>query len=344
MHKKSVREALGFNDTWFLVLGIPLLGFITPIIYVGVRFHRPPYYVWQSFVFTTLITAIFWLGNRMILIVLRRKYPAFEDSRKRIFITAFFMLIYTLIVANLNGVTPPFWTKDEIWFGPGCNVMGIVNTIAVASVYEIVYYMRQLKLSVTRQEELKNESLMAQIKALKSQVDPHFLFNNLNTLSAIVQDDPQLAEPFIQQLAKLYRYILEMPESTLITVKEELDLLEAYAYLLRTRFGDSLRVTINIPPSHHAKKIIPFALQLLVENAIKHNIASTAKPLLVSIEALDGQIMVTNNLQKKQQPIVSTGKGLENINSRIRLLANQEMTCITTMDKFIVTLPLFPEV
>lgn len=334
---------MGFNDKWFVLLGIPILGFVTPIIYVGVRFHRPPYYVWQAFVFTTLLTAVFWLGNRQILIWLRRKYPGFEQSRRRVLITIAAMLAYTLIVANCNGITPPFWVSQEGWYGPDCNAMGILNTIAIASVYEVVYYMRQLKLSVRRQEELRNENLLAQIQALKNQVDPHFLFNNLNTLSAIVQDDPQMAEPFIQQLSKLYRHILEMPESTLITVKEELDLLESYVYLISTRFGDSLKVNINIPASYHQKKIVPFALQLLVENAIKHNIVSVARPLLVTIDVADGQLVVANNLQKKQQPVASTGKGLENINSRIRLLQEREMKCITTMDQFLVTLPLFPE-
>lgn len=336
MRKRSVREALGFHDKWFVLLGIPIVGFITPIIYVGVRFHRPPYYVWQAWFFTTLLTAIFWLGNRQILIWLRRKYPAYEQSRKRIYLTIAAMMGYTLIVANCNGITAPFWESQQGFYGPDCNAMGILNTIAIASVYEVVYYMRQ-------QEALRSENLLAQIQALKNQVDPHFLFNNLNTLSAIVQEDPKKAEPFIQQLSRLYRSILEMPESTLITLKEELDLLESYVYLVSTRFGDSLTVHVNIPDTYHQKRIVPFALQLLVENAIKHNIVSVARPLKVTIDAVDDQLVVANNLQKKQSPVASTGKGLENINSRIRLLQEREMKCITTMDQFLVTLPLFPE-
>ncbi|MBO9151743.1 sensor histidine kinase [Chitinophaga sp. GCM10012297] len=343
MSKRNVREALGFNDKWFVLLGIPIVGFLTPIVYLGARFNRPPYYEWIAWAFSTAITAVFWFGNRAILVYMRRKYPLFGQSRKRILISAAVMLMYTLIVANFNGVTPPFWSEEGVFYGPNLNMLGIVNTLAIVSVYEIIYYMRQLRESVKHQEELRAENLLAQIRALKNQVDPHFLFNNLNTLSAIVQDDPQLAEPFIQRLSKLYRYILEMPESTLITVREELDLLEAYVYLLNTRFGDSLKVNINIPASFHAKKMVPFALQLLVENAIKHNIASSSRPLTVNIEAMESGLTVSNNLQKKQQPVISTGKGLENINSRIRLLQQQEMKCITTMDQFIVTLPLFPE-
>ena len=337
------QDVLGFNDRWLLILGIPLLGFLTPIIYLGIRLHRAPYYTWPMFFISTAITLVFWMGNRTILILLRRKYPLFEQSRKRITITGLVMLLFTLVAANCNGITPPFWETNGYAGAPDLHVLGVMNTIAVASIYEVIYYMQQLRLSVNQQEVLKSESLMAQIKALKSQVDPHFLFNNLNTLSTIVHEDPKQAEKFIQQLARLYRYILEMPETTLITLKEELDLLEAYVYLSQTRFGESLKVLVNIPASYHQKKIIPFALQILVENAIKHNIVSITKPLSVVIDVADNKLIISNNLQKKQSLVPSTGKGLKNIDERIRLLQDQELKYITTMDYFIVTLPLFAE-
>lgn len=340
---RKYQGVLGFNDKWLLITGIPLLGFLTPYIYLGQRFHRAPYYSWSTLIASTIITLIFWMGNRTILILLRRKYPLFEQSRKRIAITGLVMLAFTMIAANCNGVTPPFWETEPYPGFPDLHVLGIMNTIAVASIYEVIYYMRQLRLSVNEQEVLRNESLMAQIKALKSQVDPHFLFNNLNTLSSIVHEDPKQAEKFIQQLARLYRYTLEMPETTLIALKEELGLLDAYVYLLKTRFGESLKVLINIPESHHEKKVIPFALQILVENAIKHNIVSVTKPLVVVIDVADNKLIVSNNLQRKQGPISSTGKGLKNIDSRIRLLQQQELKYITAMDHFIVTLPLFAE-
>lgn len=336
--RKNYAE-LGFNDKWFVLLGIPLLGFLTPIIYLGVRL---PHYPWQAMAFSIGITTIFWLGNRWIIILLRRKYPHLAQSRKRIALTALLMLLFVMAVANFNGLTPPFWEAEPTPY-PDLNVLGVINTLVIAGIYEVIYYQAQLRLSIQGQEELRNESLQAQIRALKSQVDPHFLFNNLNTLSSVVHDDPKKAEQFIQQLSKLYRHILEMQETTLITVKEELDLLQAYIYLLKTRFGESLQVSLDVPPACHEKKIIPFALQILVENAIKHNIVSAAKPLTVRIETMGERLVVTNNLQRKLQPVPSTGKGLENINGRIRLLHHPEMQYIVTADHYIVTLPLFPE-
>ncbi|WP_109697615.1 sensor histidine kinase [Chitinophaga deserti] len=338
---RNNETALGFNDKWFVLLGIPLLGFLTPIMYLGVRFTREPRYTWLAFAFSVAITALFWMGNRWIIIQFRRKFPLLSQARKRIAFTVLGMFVFTFAVSNFNGVTPPFWSNIQLPY-PDLNVLSMINTLLIAGIYEVIWYQAQLRLSMHGQEELRNESLQAQIRALKSQVDPHFLFNNLNTLSSVVHSDPDKAEHFIQQLSKLYRHMLEVQETTLISVKEELGLLEAYVYLLKTRFGDNLLVTIDVPDAYHERKIIPFALQIVVENAMKHNIVSAAKPLNVRIEVVQEKIVVTNNLQRKLHGVASTGKGLENINSRVRLLRGQEVEHVITADQFIVLLPIFP--
>lgn len=338
---RNNETALGFNDKWFVLLGIPLLGFLTPIMYFGVRFTREPKYSWLVFGFSVAITALFWLGNRWIIIRMRRKFPTLAQAPRRIAITVLLMFAFTFAVSNFNGFTPPLWSDVQLPY-PDLNVVGMINTLIIAGIYEVIWYQAQLRLSMQGQEDLRNESLQAQIRALKSQVDPHFLFNNLNTLSSVVHSDPDKAEHFIQQLSKLYRHMLEVQDTTLVTVKEELGLLDAYVYLLKTRFGDNLRVTINVPEAHHEKKIIPFALQIVVENAMKHNVVSAAKPLNVKIEVVQERIVVTNNLQRKPHAVPSTGKGLENINARVRLLRDQEVESVVTADQFIVLLPLFP--
>lgn len=336
------ETALGFNDRWFVLLGIPLMGFLTPIMYLGVTFTREPRYSWLIFAFSTAITAIFWLGNRWIIIRMRKKFPQLSQAPKRIFLTCLLMFVYTFTVSNFNGFTPPLWSKIQLPY-PDLNVLGIINTLIIAGIYEVIWYQAQLRLSMQGQEDLRNESLQAQIRALKSQVDPHFLFNNLNTLSSVVHTDPDKAEHFIQQLSKLYRHMLEVQDTTLVTVKEELGLLDAYVYLLKTRFGDNLRVTIDVPEAYHERKIIPFALQIVVENAMKHNVVSAAKPLNVKIEVVQDKIVVTNNLQRKLHAVPSTGKGLENIKSRVRLIREaEEVESVVTADHFIVLLPIFP--
>ncbi|WP_126245445.1 sensor histidine kinase [Chitinophaga rhizosphaerae] len=338
---RNNETALGFNDKWFVLLGIPVLGFLTPIMYFGVRFTREPRYTWLAFAFSVAITALFWLGNRWIIIRTRRKYPLLAQAPKRIAIMVLLMFAFTFAVSNFNGITPPLWSAVLLPY-PDLNIVGMVNTLIIAGIYEVIWYQAQLRLSMQGQEDLRNESLQAQIRALKTQVDPHFLFNNLNTLSSVVHSDPDKAEHFIQQLSKLYRHMLEVQDTTLVTVKEELGLLDAYVYLLKTRFGDNLRVTIDVPPACHDRRIIPFALQIVVENAMKHNVVSAARPLNVKIEVVQDKIVVTNNLQRKMHAVPSTGKGLENINSRVRLLREQEVESVVTADHFIVLLPLFP--
>ncbi len=339
---RNNESALGFNDKWFVLLGIPLLAFLTPIMYFGVRFTREPRYSWLIFAFSIGATTIYWLGNRWMIILMRRKYPLLGQAPKRIAFTILLMFLYTFAVSNFNGITPPVWS-DIVLPYPDLNVLGFINTLIVAGIYEVIWYQAQLRLSMQGQEDLRNESLEAQIRALKSQVDPHFLFNNLNTLSSVVHSDPDKAEHFIQQLSKLYRHMLEVQDTTLVTVREELGLLEAYVYLLKTRFGDNLRVHIDIPEAYHERRIIPFALQIVVENAMKHNVVSAAKPLNVKIEVVNEKIVVSNNLQRKLHAVPSTGKGLENINARVRLLLReQEVESVVTADQFIVLLPIFP--
>lgn len=157
--------------------------------------------------------------------------------------------------------------------------------------------------------------------ALKTQVNPHFLFNNLNTLCSIIPENPEQAVDFVQQLSKVYRHILEVKDEKSIPLKEEMAVLEAYAFLLKTRFGDNLEINMEVDPTKMEDMIVPLSLQLLMENAIKHNIVSQDKPLKIIVKVIDGNLVVTNNLQKKNQIIESTGIGLTNIRNRYKLIA-----------------------
>ena len=185
--------------------------------------------------------------------------------------------------------------------------------------------MNELRHSVEEKEMLKRESLKAQLNALKTQVNPHFLFNNLNTLISIIPENPKLAVDFVQQLSKVYRHILEVKDEQSILLKDELDVLKAYAFLLQTRFGNNLDVIINVPEEKLKKRIVPLSLQILMENAIKHNIVSSDKPLKIDVSAVNGKLVVSNNLQRKNQVNESTGIGLDNIRNRYKLLGNEKL-------------------
>lgn len=337
---------IGFNDGMLMLLSIPILSFIVPIVFFNCRFNRPPFLTWEKYLATLLITAIIWIGNRYIMIYSRKKFPIFNDVRKRIIFQSLLMLLFT-VTANLVlgilfhdtfaderiGIT----NQDKIIHS---NSAAIFCTIMIISVYESIYFMHQLKHSVEETENLKRENLKAQLDALRTQVNPHFLFNNLNTLVSLIPENPKHATNFVQQLSKVYRHILEVKDEKSILLKDELEVLNAYAFLLKTRFGDNLNVHISIPQEKLNKKIVPLSLQILMENAIKHNIVSADKPLHIQVFTENGSLVVENNLQVKKQISESTGIGLDNIKNRYKLLSDKPVKVSVTDYNFVVAIPI----
>jgi two-component sensor histidine kinase len=343
MSKYNYR--IGFNDGLLMLIGIPLLSFIIPIVFMGCRFNRAPYFSWDKYLATLVITSFIWIGNRYIMIYSRGKYPLFNEVRKRLIFQSALMIVFT-VISNicLGRLSEDIFNKDKEFSLADIiihsNSAALFCTIMVIAVYESIYFMNQLRQSVQETEKLKRESLKAQLDALRTQVNPHFLFNNLNTLSAIIPEDPKRAVAFVQQLSKVYRHILEVQDEQSIPLKDELEVMKAYAFLLQTRFGDNLDITINVPDEKLKKRIVPLSLQILMENAIKHNIVSSDKPLKVDVFAENGRLVVSNNLQKKNQMNESTGIGLENIRNRCKLLGNGEVIVTENGTNFIVSIPL----
>jgi two-component system LytT family sensor kinase len=178
------------------------------------------------------------------------------------------------------------------------------------------------------------------LNALRTQVNPHFLFNNLNTLCSLIPENPEHAVDFVQQLSKVYRHILEVKDEKTISLKEELDVLHAYTFLLKTRFDKNLTVNITIPSEKLQQHIVPLSLQILMENAIKHNIVSSDKPLLIDVFTVNGSLVVSNNLQMKNQVNESTGIGLDNIRNRYKLLSAIPVKVTASDSNFTVSIPL----
>jgi two-component system, LytTR family, sensor kinase len=344
------NKKIGFDDRLMVLIMIPLTSFLVPIVFFGMRFQRVPFYTVRNFWTTLVITIILWLGNRYIMIWSRTRYPVFKDVRKRLLVQSLLMIVFTLAITNsLGSVLHDYCGLSDPAVYPGRNLSDIIinsNSAAlfciltVGAIYENKYFISELQKSVEEKEMLKRESLKAQLNALKTQVNPHFLFNNLNTLSSIIPEDPKKAVDFVQQLSKVYRHILEVQDEPSIPLKDELDVMKAYAFLLQTRFGDNLDITINVPEEKLKKKIVPLSLQILMENAIKHNIVSSEKPLKVEVFAENGKLVVTNNLQKKNQVTESTGIGLDNIRNRCRLLGNGQVEVIEDGTSFTVSIPL----
>ncbi|MEO1382099.1 MAG: histidine kinase [Bacteroidota bacterium] len=178
-----------------------------------------------------------------------------------------------------------------------------------------------LELKASQQER---RSIQAQFETLKNQVNPHFLFNSLNVLSSLVHDDPDLAESFIVKLTRVYRYVLDLKDETLVTLQRELDFIKNYIFLHQIRFGNNLQLYAEVPEAAKQQVLPPLTLQLLVENAIKHNVISRDTPLTVELFIEDDRFIVRNNFQPRLSPPHSTGIGLQNLRERYRLLAEQE--------------------
>ena len=189
-------------------------------------------------------------------------------------------------------------------------------------------------------EHLKNENLLVQLTSLKNQLNPHFLFNSLNTLSWLINEDKEKSQRYLQNyLSQVLRYSLSMQEQSLVSLKEELALLENYIFLLQIRFGDNLKIVRNI--GNVQFKIPPLSLQLLLENVIKHNIISTASPMNIWVEMNENKktIIVRNTLNRKVNS-EGTGIGLVNLNERFKILASQEIEIEQNEKEFMVILPL----
>ncbi len=341
---------IGFDDRLLMVVMIPVISFIIPFVFFGIRFAKPPYFTFRILVTTFIMSVALWVGNRYIMIWSRRRYAPIELVKKRLCIQTMVMLGYTLLVTNLLGYFlhdycglrdmsgMPGHTAQDIVINS--NTSALFCTLAVVAIYESIYFMSELRTSIEEKELLKRESLQAQLNALKTQVNPHFLFNNLNTVASVIPENPKLAVDFVQELSKVYRHILEVKDEKVIPLKDELDVLKAYAFLLKTRFGDNLTINIDVDNEKLKKKIVPLSLQLLMENAIKHNIVSAGKPLKIDVYAVNGTLVVSNNLQKKNQVFESTGIGLDNVRNRYKLLSDKIVEVTESSSNFTVSIPL----
>jgi PAS domain S-box-containing protein len=203
---------------------------------------------------------------------------------------------------------------------------------------------KELTKANTQLLKLQKENLQSQFDVLKQQVNPHFLFNSLNVLTSLIRLEPELAEKFTEHLAKVYRYVLENKDNELVTLCTEISFLDAYIFLINIRFMDKVQVNICIPDNNKNHQIIPLAMQLLIENAIKHNAMSKKSPLVIDIFIDDqNQLNVVNNLQEREAHMTSTGVGLKNIQNRYRLLNNTFPVFEKTETHFIARIPLVSE-
>ena len=204
----------------------------------------------------------------------------------------------------------------------------------------IFYYVERLKKSELDAAEFKKQSAEARYEALRNQINPHFLFNSFNTLTSLVHKDADTSARFIEQLASVYRYLLNNQDNRLVPLSQELHFLSAYLYLLKMRFGENILINQSI--SHDRKELFvaPAVLQILIENAIKHNVVSRKQQLQIDLFTENDSIVVRNNLQEKNVKEASTQIGLKNIQGRYQFLSDKPIKIERTENDFTVKLPL----
>lgn len=342
--KNKRVDIIGFNDFWFVVVGILVLSQITDFLFNGGSFFR---YSFLEAMVNWGLSAVFatfnWLIMREVMISLRRRFPEFKDNFKRIAIFFFFVVVTIVFVDRLGS-----FVLGRI-FGESYNhpsssqllIPILLISVMTLAIYEAIYYYSRLKKFVQEEEQAKQVVVEAQLDALRNQARPHFLFNSLNTLRDIIENDPKdEAIQFVDKLSDVYRYILESGNVNLISLGEELKFAQAYLHVQSERFGVNLKINWDVQDDKLNAMIIPMSLQLLLENAIKHNVVSKAKPLYINVKTEMDKLIVENNLQLKSTQLASTKIGLDSIEKRYALISGSPLIVENDGSKFIVTIPL----
>lgn len=239
-----------------------------------------------------------------------------------------------------------YYILSHLNFGPKMLMYEVRGILINLTFYMFIHmlYQTYLNQQVVRElERSMSANLAAQYELLKQQVNPHFLFNSLNTLKYMVESHDRQSAEFIIKLAEFYRFTLGNLKVNLLPLKEEVAIMQAYTYLLKARFEEGLVVSENLGPELEGTFIPPFTLQLLVENCIKHNIISLEKPLHINLYHDGDYLVIRNNLQIKKTPEPSTGLGLENINQRYMHLSEKEIKILISDDTFTIKLPILYE-
>ena len=278
------------------------------------------------------------------------KFSWKESSKKRLITGALGSVVLTMLgLTLLRFVTlvvisgKPFESFLNDPHAKSYYLFGLVVTLFVSLIFHAIFFYKALTEKKVKEQQIVAKTETAKYESLKSQIDPHFLFNSLNVLTSLIGENPKQAEKFTTKLSKVYRYVLEQKSKDLIDLDEELLFAKTYMELLKMRFENAVTFEIPEKSSNPELKIIPLSLQLLLENSIKHNVVSEGNPLTVKIEEKEGYLIVTNNFNPKSVLEKGTKVGLQNIVDRYHLLTLKKVEITKTSESFTVKLPLLTQ-
>jgi LytS/YehU family sensor histidine kinase len=235
------------------------------------------------------------------------------------------------------------WSKLNIWFSAESALLPTAIALFITLILTSRAFLLEWRRASIETEQMKNERLKVQYQSLKDQLNPHFLFNSLNVLSNLVYENPDTANAFIEKLARVYRYVLDVQQEELVSLDREIAFAKSYLELQKIRFGDKLNYYVDVAPDSSVF-IPPLALQLLLENALKHNKATRDSPLQIDISRKDDVLEVNNNLQKRSDDAPPSGIGLANIRERYRFFTEIPVGIHQHNGTFSAVLPLISNI
>ena len=323
--KISNKHKIAFTASFVIaVVSSIVRGFVFPEINWGYHF------VDGGFTFT--LNFSLWLFSNWLNDFLNQKLSYEKNIKKRIIIQFLGGLIFVFalqkaIFLTLASTTPHLKILQQfnrltivIFYG-----IIISGNLAITFGFAALYSLQKWKESAMKAANLEKEKSLVQFDNLKNQLNPHFLFNSLTSLDSLIQDDPKLARDFLQQLSKVFRYLLQSKEKGVVNLETELHFIKNYALLLQTRFGENLKINFDIKDEDLDKKIVPATIQILIENAIKHNIIDKDNLLIINIITFDNYLIIENNIQQKKQVETSNRQGLNNLKSLYKFLSEREL-------------------
>jgi len=293
-----------------------------------------------SLLFNGLMWVLLWQGNGHLSDYISSKISWLEEPKKRFIVGIIGVVLYSPLAVYVLYLLIQFTTGIMMEGLPTTMLIAIGITSVISFFLNATNFLSNWKQTALDAERLKKEQMASKYESLKNQVNPHFLFNSLNALTNLVYEDQDQAANFIRQLSKVYRYVLDTRAQEVVELKTEMEFVESYLYLQKIRFDEKLRVEINVK-GYEKSMVPPMSIQMLLENAIKHNTIAKDEPLTIQISVEDGKLVVSNNLQKKNIPIGEiSGTGLDNITSRYEFLSKDKVDVIETDTTFTVKLPL----
>ena len=335
---KEIPRAIILSITVFLVLLV-----IKLMTGITIQLNN---YLLVNFGYTMLYGITLYFANAFLFLYLDDVFKTVRFTKQRIiigflgsFVISVFVIFLLRIIEDvlIEGSSFEDFFKHETLAN---YVVTIIITFFVTLAFHAFYFYKAYQENKVNQQKIIAGNASAQFESLKNQIDPHFLFNSLNVLSALIEENPIAAQKFTTSLSKVYRYVLEQKDKELVSVEEELQFAKTYMNLLKMRFENS--ITFEIPENieNEEAKVVPLSLQLLLENCIKHNVVSETKPLHIKISIDNGVLVVSNTIQKKEVLADRKGVGLENIVNRYALLTQRKVLVEKNENEFKISLPI----